>query len=341
MIRLAFGLVSAFRVRRRATHILDEEWLVLSRDVAMLFRLRTPVEMHRSNEVHIPVTCGFFRSAVILPGGADGWSNECRRAVLLHEVAHIKRGDCQTQTLAQMICALYWFNPLVWWVAKRMRIERELACDDQVLGRGTKATEYAGHLVEIAKAFRLPERVSFGMAAFARSQLESRVRSILDSNIDRRHLSKRSVAWGSAAMTSVVLLVTAFGPRRSVAFTSNSGAIVEVSALLTTTPNFVGTNSKSEPKRARPPAVRLKQVVATDGKATAKQLMATSTPETRVGVSVSSSSSSVSSSRSQSTSATTPGVTTYPITRSEVTVAHGSERGFGRGLGQGFGGGSN
>ena len=61
----------------------------------------------------MPVTCGIVRQVVLLPEDADQWSISMRRIVLLHEFSHIKRRDCLTQTLAQVACALHWFNPLV------------------------------------------------------------------------------------------------------------------------------------------------------------------------------------------------------------------------------------
>src|SRR4030095_8597368 len=90
----------------------------------------------------MPLTFGLLQSRVLLPSDADAWPHERRRAVLMHELSHVERHDCLTQALAQLACALYWFHPLVWLAAHRMRVERERACDDRALAAPMRASEY-------------------------------------------------------------------------------------------------------------------------------------------------------------------------------------------------------
>ena len=96
-----------------------------------------------------------------------------RRLVLLHELAHIRRYDCLTQLVAQAACALHWFNPLVWLAKSRMQSERELACDDLVLGAGTLPSTYAADLLELAYRLKQADRINqnIGMAYFKAAQL--------------------------------------------------------------------------------------------------------------------------------------------------------------------------
>ena len=102
-------------------------------------RLRRPVRLLQSADNPMPLTWGWWRPVVLLPADAANWPSERRRIVLLHELAHAKRWDCLTQTVARMVCALYWINPLVWLAAQRMCVERERACDDLVLNSGCRA----------------------------------------------------------------------------------------------------------------------------------------------------------------------------------------------------------
>ena len=124
-----------------------------------------------------------------MPADADAWPAERLRIVLLHELAHVKRRDCLTHMLAQISCALYWFNPLAWMAARHLRTERERACDDLVLAAGTRGPDYADQLLEIARVMRsgrFPALLAGASLAMAhRSQLEGRLMAILDPTVPR------------------------------------------------------------------------------------------------------------------------------------------------------------
>lgn len=137
--------------------------------------------LYLSPDVSVPMTMGLIRPAVLLPVAAKDWPEEQRHSVLLHELAHVSRGDWATNLLARLSCAVHWPNPLAWHAAKRLRRERERACDQRVLAAGVGPTDYADHLVAVAReaaGAALPE----GALAMARSsELKGRVESILSS----------------------------------------------------------------------------------------------------------------------------------------------------------------
>ena len=92
-------------------------------------------------------------------------------------------------SIAQLACALYWFNPLAWIAARHIRTERERACDDLVLACGTRGPDYAEELLEIARVMRggrYPALLAGATLAMAhRSQLEGRLIAILDPKVPR------------------------------------------------------------------------------------------------------------------------------------------------------------
>jgi beta-lactamase regulating signal transducer with metallopeptidase domain len=175
------GQVQLHGLARNALPLENSDWTLLLREASDKLRLRRPVRLLQSAGNPMPLTWGWWRPVVLLPADAAQWPAERRRVVLLHELAHAKRWDCLTQTVARIVCALYWINPLVWLAARRMCVERERACDDLVLNCGCRASDYAAHLVEIARTFRRAPQFA-GIAMARSSQLQGRVAAIVDAS---------------------------------------------------------------------------------------------------------------------------------------------------------------
>jgi beta-lactamase regulating signal transducer with metallopeptidase domain len=138
----------------------------------------------------IPLVWGILRHRLMLPAAAQEWSGEQLRSVLLHELAHVKRRDALAQLLAQIACALHWFNPLVWLAGWRMGLECERACDDRVLASGVRPSAYAGHLLGVVTGLSPAGWARSGGLAMARtSSLEGRLVAVLSDRLNRRGLS--------------------------------------------------------------------------------------------------------------------------------------------------------
>ena len=199
----------ARRIVRSTTAVSDREWTSLLDDCAARMGVARAASLRRSLTQVMPVTAGTLAPSIVIPADADGWDEDRRRAVLLHELAHIARQDCLTQMLAALACAGYWFHPGVWYVARRLRIEREVACDDRVLAAGAHAPEYAGHLLELAYSWsgrRVPALI-VGMASS--HKLEGRMRAVLDPARNRTAPSRRMWLAGAALSAAVLLPLAA------------------------------------------------------------------------------------------------------------------------------------
>ena len=139
LIRLARQRLAMRQFARGATAVSDARWTRLLRECACRMGVVRPLRLLRSRVPSVPLAFGIRRPSIVVPDMADTWPDDRCRAVILHELAHVARHDCLTQTVASAACAIYWFHPAAWWVARRMRIERELACDDRVIAAGTVA----------------------------------------------------------------------------------------------------------------------------------------------------------------------------------------------------------
>jgi beta-lactamase regulating signal transducer with metallopeptidase domain len=206
LARLAFGTARVWWIARRATP--DPVWAPLGRDLAWAIGIDRQVRFLSGDEDAMPMAWGLMRARVLLPAEAEDWPLERQRVVLLHELAHVKRRDSLTQMLAHIACAVYWFNPLVWLAAQRLRAEREHACDDLVLATGTRGSDYADHLLDIARSLRSGAWPTWSAVTMAhRSQLEGRLMAILDPAVPRRSPTRRAVAaFAGVAIVSIVLL---------------------------------------------------------------------------------------------------------------------------------------
>ena len=200
----------ARRLAARATQMIDGPWVAQLADASTELGVRRRVRLLRSREVALPMTFGTRVPAILIPATADLWTDDRRRAVLLHELAHVARYDCLTQTLALVACAAYWPHPAVWWVARQLRVERELACDDRVLAAGAEADAYAGHLLEIAYSLGGRRAPALAVSMARPNQLEGRLLAALDPARNRRSPGRVAlVTLGAVAALAVMTLAGA------------------------------------------------------------------------------------------------------------------------------------
>lgn len=179
-----------------------------------------------SDRAASPMTWGMLRPVVVLPAACAGWDDERLDQALIHELAHVRRRDAGAQALCNAACALYWFNPLVWWAARRMVAEREGACDDVVLESGAKPSAYAHELLGIARSLgRRWTRAPVAPAMVRRSQIGVRLLAILDSGQRRYGLGRTSKAVAGAAGLAVTLLLASVTLARADLTTASGGPV--------------------------------------------------------------------------------------------------------------------
>src|SRR5213593_3882282 len=215
LILLAVGLARIAWLGRVTAPVRDTRWLLLVEDLSLELGLTRHVRLLQAAGPAMPMTWGIRRPAILLPAEANEWTADRRRDVLLHELAHVKRHDFLIQLVARIACAVYWFHPLVWLAATRLREERERACDDQVLRAGATPSVYATHLLEVARDLRAARATALASVAMARpAQLATRLLDVLDTRRRRDTLSARSALPAWIAAIVVVVPLAAAAPRR-------------------------------------------------------------------------------------------------------------------------------
>src|SRR5205823_7481340 len=190
----------------------------MARDVAIQFGCRRPIRLTQKIDECMPMTWGVLHPQVLVPKGIDKWPEERKRIVIAHELAHVRRLDWLFQTLAQIACAVYWFNPLFWIACNRLYRESEQACDDRVINLGVEARTYAIHLLEIARSLRYSAGVWPAAMAMARpSTLEKRFAALLNRTLNRRSATRKTVFCVSMATLVLVLPLAAIRAPNAVA----------------------------------------------------------------------------------------------------------------------------
>ena len=221
---LAWSALVVRRIVRQAKPLDSIDWRTPLFEVADRLGLDEAPRLLRSEDAKMPFACGVFEPTIVLPAECDGWTHDRRTAVLLHELAHVRRHDLIGHTLGRLACALYWFHPLVWTAAKNLRAESERACDDLALACGTRATDYAEHLLEIVTSVRGDATPSVALAMARRKEFEGRMLAILDPELRHSTPSRLQSAGLIGALAVMSLVVGAAAPARRAAVEASPNA---------------------------------------------------------------------------------------------------------------------
>ena len=227
---LLVGLTRLRWLRASSSRVTDGRWHRLCADLSRSYGLTRGVDLLLGPRPGLVATWGWRRPVVMLPASASEWSAERMRVVLLHELAHARRGDWLLQLAAEALRCVWWFNPLAWMVRARLRRESEHAADDLVLARGVPAATCATHLLELAREARKHRWTWLPAPAMARpSNLERRVSAMLNPRTKRRPLTRlaRFGSLGVLVPASVVVAGLQVGPVSASRSGESTGATVE------------------------------------------------------------------------------------------------------------------
>lgn len=205
----AFGLArvafATFQLRKLRAQGAPLNLEVLDGDLRNLveeFQQSRSVALLVSKHLEVPTAIGFHKPAIILPAWLiESTPVEELKYILLHEMAHLSRRDDWTNLAQKILKAVLFFLPSVWWIERKLSLDREMACDDVVLARSGSARGYAECLARVAEKSFLRRQLVLAQAAVGRvRQLTTRVAMILDPN-----RPKASGLWKPAIPVVVVL----------------------------------------------------------------------------------------------------------------------------------------
>ena len=251
VVALLIGLARLRRLRASSSRVTEGPLHRLCADLARSCGLRRGVDLLVGPRPGLMATWGWRRPAVMLPAAASEWSPERMRVVLLHELAHARRGDWLLQMAAEALRCVWWFNPLAWIVRARLRRESEHAADDLVVAQGVPATGCATQLVELAKEARKHRRTWLPAPAMARpSHLERRLSAMLNSHTNRRPMTRlaRFGSLGALVLASIVVASLQVAAQTA----RINGKVVDQTGNAVRNPSITFTISETGPQAPMP-----------------------------------------------------------------------------------------
>ncbi len=180
------GYLNVLRMARQAAPLVNASWKDLLQALCKQLGIRNKPELLILPGPVMPLTFGLRRTHILLPAECVEWTSFRRRTVLLHELAHVQRRDIFAQLFANVVTALWWFQPLCWTSRWTLRRESERACDALVLASGVRSSDYATELLDIAQNFSGRRWSSAAITMARRGELESRLNAILASQPHRK-----------------------------------------------------------------------------------------------------------------------------------------------------------
>lgn len=219
--RAAVGWLQTRGMIRRATA--DPAWEQACAAACTELGLARPLLVRLGESAGVPLVAGILRPVILIPTSLRDWPEDRQRLVLLHELAHVAAHDCFFFAASRLACALYWPNPLVWLVHRKLRALGEAAADDAVLRAGVRASTYAQELLDAARGVRTAPAGAIAMAR--ETGLEPRLRAVLDADRSRKPLTRRGIVLvGSLALGATALAACARNQRPSALLPSAQAA---------------------------------------------------------------------------------------------------------------------
>jgi len=204
------GWITAQRLRLVGVSPVEPDIAGRISELVQRMKVSRPVRLLRSAVVEAPITIGWLRPTILLPLGLiTGLTPSELDAIIIHELAHIRRHDYLVNLLQTVIETLLFYHPAVWWVSRRIRIERENCCDDWAVAVSGDSLSYARTLTRFGELRHTGERkATVGQTVSASGgSLLSRVRRLLPGPRDDAARPRTWLAGGAILATVAFLAV--------------------------------------------------------------------------------------------------------------------------------------
>ena len=213
-LTMLVAVVRLFAMRGRAEVLVQPSWLSALAEAQRRMGFKHGTALLVSEELRSPISWGVLRPTIVLSPTAVGAVGEAE-AIIAHELAHVARLDWAKLLAARVACALFWFNPLVWMLARESHQLREEAADDAVLLADIDGPDYATLLVGAARHDNRATLIAAHGVAPGKDSLKRRITRVLDARAKRGPASASWMALTLAFLAGVTLPLAAFSATAS------------------------------------------------------------------------------------------------------------------------------
>lgn len=221
---MAVAVVRLFGMRGRAEILVERSWLSALAEAQRRMGFKHGTALLVSNELRSPISWGVLRPTIVLSPKAVAAANEAE-AIIAHELAHVARLDWAKLLGARIACAVFWFNPLVWMLARESHQLREEAADDAVLMADIDGPDYATLLVGAARHDNQGALLAAHGVAPGKDSLKRRITRVLDGSL------RRGPASASWILMSLVVLAGITAPLAAFSATAKPLAVTDVHSV--------------------------------------------------------------------------------------------------------------
>jgi beta-lactamase regulating signal transducer with metallopeptidase domain len=241
LARVGIGLWQLRKLRASCSHVDTSTLDPVARETLHRFHPVRSVQLCESDRVRVPTALGFLKPLVVIPPWAIHELSPAElNSILIHELAHLRRWDDWTNLAQQVLKALLFFHPAVWWIENKLALEREMACDDAVLAETANPRGYAQCLVSLAEKSFMRRGLAMAQAIVNRlHQTSLRVSQILDGNRPSATRIWKPALYSVAAFSLVCLVSLPHAPEL-VAFEDTAPAVASLTASPAVVPISAG-----------------------------------------------------------------------------------------------------
>lgn len=201
MFYLLIGFIQIWKIYSRSSMVEDAETLALANEIKHLFGINRKIKISSSRELNSPCVWGIWNPRILLPHNYIAWSSDQKISVLMHELGHIYRYDALSLFIVRMTCAIFWFLIPLWWMARKISVSSEIACDDLIYRMGKKHVQYAEHLLQLADHSEHASAVVVPMSGHGashgsgHSEIYQRIMAVLDIKRPRQAVKSESIQY--------------------------------------------------------------------------------------------------------------------------------------------------